>query len=168
MFLIVFKKKETVQELLYNKDFNNNKKDVINAFEPIIYIINYTKKLTTYKYKLTLEKKYYCNLFIIYCEESELIKDCCSKCGNKCTSIRYCNGILYDDFYNTEYEICELSNDYLLSLFIFKIICYNLTGKQLIKKNKKYKIKQTTYIKLFNKLQSKLDSLVINKIITYL
>jgi hypothetical protein len=116
---------------------------------------------------LSLEENMYTNIFSINCEEIHIKPNCCDICGDKCVSLRYCRGRLYDDSYSNHYEICYLFPNYVESLLFFKILCQSINPKKIKAKIYDFRINKLLVLELY-KIFNKIDSYNLINVISYL
>jgi hypothetical protein len=116
---------------------------------------------------LYLEENMHTNIFSINCEKIDIKPNCCDICGDKCVSLRYCRGSLYDDTYSDNYEICYLFTNYIESLLFFKILCQSINPKKIKAKIYDFRINKLLVLELY-KIFNKIDSYNLINIISYL
>ena len=116
---------------------------------------------------LFLEKDRYTNIFSLHCREVYIRRNCCNICGDKCVSLRYCRGSLYDEHDDYEYEICNLFTSYIESLLFFKILCQTINPMKIKEKTYDFRINKILVLQLY-KIFNKIDSYNVINIISYL
>ena len=116
---------------------------------------------------LFLEKDRYTNIFSLHCKEVYIQRNCCDICGDKCMSMRYCRGRLYDEHNYYEYEICDLFTNYIESLLFFKILYQSINPKKIKGIKCDFKINKLLILELY-KILNKISTYNIIEVISYL
>jgi hypothetical protein len=138
-----------------------SKEDKINEND-IYYLhnssLNSKMILNERKYRKTLflEKDRYTNIFSLQCKEVYIRRNCCDICGDKCMSLRYCRGKLYDEEDDYEYEICNLFTSYIESLLFFKILCQSINPMKIKEKTYDFRINKILVLELYKILNNRI------------